>query len=147
MDEPAGPERLEESRDSDADRTDAAVVLVVDDDPALRASIARSLTLARLDVTTAATGRDALRLVADGSVRPAVLLTDIDMPVMNGVELAARILALQPAVHVVMMTADADRAASARRHPSIVDAVLLKPVGLEELVATVRSALDPRPSG
>jgi CheY-like chemotaxis protein len=116
------------------------VVLVVDDDAVVRAVVARALTLAHFEVTTAASGRDAMRLVADGRVRPAVLITDIEMPEMNGVELAARVLALRPAVRVVMMTGDADRARSARGHPSIVDTVLLKPVRLEELVTAVGAA-------
>ena len=95
----------------------AMIVLVVDDDPVTRATVARSLTLARFDVATAASGRDALRLVADGRVLPAILVTDIEMPEMNGVELSARLLALRPALRVVMMTGDVDRAESARHHP------------------------------
>ncbi len=121
-------------------------ILVVDDDPLVRAQVARTLTLARFDVATAPGGRDALRLVAEGRVLPAVLVTDIEMPVMNGVELAARLLALRPALRVVMMTGDRDRAESARRHPSIVDAVLLKPFPPDDLVRAVSDAADQTPA-
>lgn len=117
-------------------------ILIVDDDPVIRALVARTLTLAHFDVATASSGRDALRLVAEGRVLPAVLVTDIEMPQMNGVELSARLLALRPALRVVMMTGDADRAESARHHPSIVDAVLLKPIPLDDLVRTVSSVAD-----
>ena len=117
-------------------------ILVVDDDPVIRALVARTLTLAHFDVATASSGRDALRLVAEGRVLPAVLVTDIEMPEMNGVELSARLLALRPALRVVMMTGDADRAESARHHPSIVDSVLLKPIPLDDLVRSVTSAAD-----
>lgn len=117
-------------------------ILVVDDDAVIRALVARTLTLARFDVATASCGRDALRLVAEGRVLPAVLVTDIEMPEMNGVELAARLLALRPALRVVMMTADHDRAERARHHPSIVDSVLLKPIPLDDLVRAVTGAGD-----
>lgn len=117
-------------------------ILVVDDDPVIRALVSRTLTLAHFDVASARSGKDALRLVAEGRVLPAVLVTDIEMPEMNGVELAARLLALRPALRVVMMTGDADRAESARHHPSIVDSVLLKPMPLADLVRAVSSAAD-----
>ena len=113
-------------------------VLVVDDEPVIRAFIARALTLAGIDVAVAANGREALRLVADGHVRPSVVVTDIEMPTMTGIELAARLLALRPALRIVMMTGDPDRAAAARGHPSIVDEVLLKPIRSRDLVEAVR---------
>jgi DNA-binding response OmpR family regulator len=122
-------------------------VLIVDGDPVVRDDVARALTLAGFRVATAGSSRQALRLVADGHVLPAILVTDIEMPGMTGVELAARLLALRPAVRVVMMTGDPERAASARRHPSIVDRVVDKPMALDELVAAVRfvAAIAPRP--
>ena len=122
-------------------------VLVVDDEPVIRAFVARALTLAGFEVTVAAGGREALRLVAEGLVRPAVVVTDIDMPGMSGVELVARLLALRPTLRVVMMTGDEERARSARSHPSIVDEVLLKPMRIEEIVAAVRPTPDGSPVG
>ena len=123
------------------------VVLVVDDEPVIRAFVARVLTLAGMDVAVAANGREALRLVADGRVRPAVVVTDIEMPGMTGIELAARLLALRPALRIVMMTGDPARADAARGHPSIVDEVLLKPVRSADLVLAVRPAVGRTPVG
>jgi two-component system, cell cycle sensor histidine kinase and response regulator CckA len=121
------------------------VVLVVDDEPVIRAFVARALTVAGFEVAVAANGREALRLVADGRVRPAVVVTDIEMPGMTGVELAARLLALRPALRIVMMTGDPIRAEAARGHPSIVDEVLLKPMRTEALVEAVRPTPDGTP--
>ena len=115
-------------------------VLVVDDEPVIRAFAARALTLAGMDVAVAADGREALQLVAGDHVRPAVVVTDIEMPGMTGIELAARLLALRPTLRIVMMTADPDRATAARGHPSIVDEVLDKPVRAGDLVAAVRGS-------
>jgi len=114
-------------------------VLVVDDEPVVRAFVARALAVAGIDVAVAAEGREALRLVADDRVRPRVVLTDIEMPGMSGVELAARLLAIRPSIRIVMMTGDPDRAEAARRHPGIVDDVLLKPMRIEDIVDTVRA--------
>jgi CheY-like chemotaxis protein len=114
------------------------VVLVVDDEPVVRAYVARALTLAGMEVAVAPDGRRALRLIADGAVQPSVVVTDIEMPGMTGIELAARLLAMRPDLRIVMMTGDPERADAARRHPSIVDEVLLKPVRPADLVAAVR---------
>lgn len=132
-----------------ADESGVLVVLVVDDDPVVRAFVARALTIAGMDVAVAADGREALRLVADDRVRPAVLVTDIEMPAMSGVELAARLLAFRPAIRVVMMTGDVARAEAARRHPAIVDAVLMKPMRMDSIVRTIRAvaAADQPSSG
>lgn len=114
------------------------VVLVVDDDALIRAWIARALERAGIEAVAAENGRKALRLVADGEVRPTVLLTDLEMPAMGGVELAARMHALRPGIRIVMMTGDVGRAASARERAPIVAAVLDKPILIADLIAAVR---------
>jgi CheY-like chemotaxis protein len=116
------------------------VVLVVDDEAVVRAYVARALTVAGMDVAVAADGREALRLVAEDRVRPKVVVTDIEMPAMTGVELAARLLAIRPSIRIVMMSGDPERAEAARRHPAIVDEVILKPMRIEVVVDAVRAA-------
>jgi CheY-like chemotaxis protein len=112
-------------------------VLVVDGDAEIRAWVAEALERCGLETAVAADGREALRLVAAGLVRPRVLLTDIELPGMSGVELAARLLALRPGLRVVMMTGDPARAAVARDRTSIVATVLIKPIEADELLAAV----------
>src|ERR1041384_1355014 len=109
---------------TDAERD--VIVLVVDDEPVIRAFVARALAQAGFTTVTAGDGREALRLVAEDRVRPVILVTDIEMPGMTGIELAARLLALGPPLVLVMMPGDAGRGPAARGHPSIVDAVLMK---------------------
>jgi len=129
------------------DAAHGIVVLVVDDEPIIRAFVARALSQAGLTAVSAGDGREALRLVVEDRVRPTVLVTDIEMPEMNGIELAARLLALRPALRVVMMTGDPARATAARGHPSIVDAVLMKPMQIAELIDAVRPAGERSPVG
>lgn len=126
------------SAHASSDTVGGMVVLVVDDEPVIRAYVSRALTVAGFEVVVAANGREALRLVAEGRVRPTVVVTDIEMPGMTGIELAARLLALRPALRIVMMTGDPIRAEAARGHPSIVDEVLLKPMQTEALIEAVR---------
>jgi DNA-binding response OmpR family regulator len=116
----------------------SCTVLVVDGDPGVRSWILRALALAAIPAVEARDGREAHRLVADGRVRPDVLLTDIAMPGMSGVELAARLRALCPGLRVVMMTGDPSSAEIARAHETIVDTVLLKPMAGEDLLAAIR---------
>lgn len=120
-----------------AEAAAGAEVLVVDDDDGVRAWVRRVLDRADVPCVGAASGREALRLLADGRVRPAVLLTEIEMAGMTGIELAARLLSLRPVVRVVMMTSDPARAAAARSRPSIVATVLLKPIDEVELLEAV----------
>ena len=90
-----------------------------------------------LDVSEARNGRAAIELVA--AARPDVVLMDLNMPEMSGVE-ATRVLAATTAVPVVMLTITADDG-------DVVDAVragargyVLKDASLEEILAAVRAA-------
>ena len=60
-------------------------VLLVDDDPAIRTSIGEALTDARLDVHVAENGEAALGMV--GELRPALVISDVRMPGMDGLTL------------------------------------------------------------
>jgi len=126
-----------------SDAPGTLTVLVVDDEQAIRDWVGRALARAGIDVVVAADGREALRMIADGVVRPNVLLTDLEMPRMGGVELAARMDALRPGIRIVMMTGDPVRAAEARERSEIVAAVLDKPFVIADLVAAIRPRPEP----
>jgi two-component system, cell cycle response regulator CpdR len=110
-------------------------ILVVDDDPAVLQFVERVLHRAGADVTAVASGRAALRAIADDATKPTILLTAIEMPAMTGIELSARVRALRPGVQVVMTTADVASAEAARDRPDLVGRVLLKPLIEGELLA------------
>jgi two-component system chemotaxis response regulator CheY len=98
------------SSPTDADALNAAApapvtALIVDDEPHVRAYV--RLTLQSLDVTTAweaADGPTALALYAEHA--PTVVLLDVNMPTMPGVETLQQLLELDPNVHVVVVTSD-----------------------------------------
>jgi CheY-like chemotaxis protein len=110
-------------------------ILVVDDDPAVLHLVERVLRRAGAAVTVVDSGRAALRAIDVGGSKPSLLLTAIDMPAMSGIELSARVRALQPGVEIVMMTADFASAEAARERPDLVGRVLLKPISVSELLA------------
>lgn len=125
---------------------DAPRILVVDDDPSVRRFVTRALRRAGAEVTEAADGREALRAIADGRAKPTLLVTDIEMPMMSGIELSARATALRPGIRVVLMTGSPSSAATARGHASQVESVLLKPVSMAELLDACGVASEPAPA-
>ena len=84
----------------------AGKVLVVDDEPEVRQVLLEFLSSRGYDVTAASGGAEAVALVE--SVRPDLVLLDVAMPEMDGVETLRRIVAIEPSLAVIMVTANAD---------------------------------------
>jgi CheY-like chemotaxis protein len=122
-------------------------VLVVDDESAVRILVQSVLRTMGYDVTTASGGREALRAVYAESATPDLLVADIDMPGMTGIELAARLTVERPSVRVIFMTGDTASAERARDRARFVAAVLLKPFTTGELREVVRAAIGEPPRG
>lgn len=121
-----------------SDRKDGAVsvkprVLIVDDEPTVRRSLARVLSAEHFDVLTAEDGAAALSLLQ--TTRVDVVLLDVMMPGMSGMEVLGRIKKTHADVEVVMMTgfADIDTAVAAVRQGAY--NFLTKPFGPTEAVA------------
>ena len=80
-----------------------ARVLVVDDEPSIRESLADALTEQGFVVRVATDGRRALDVLAEEP--PDILLADVRMPVLDGIGLLRAVRAQAPNVDVIMMTA------------------------------------------
>jgi two-component system response regulator MprA len=114
-------------------------ILVVDDEPAVRTSVALALELEDYDVRTAEDGLQALRLLADEQVEAVVL--DVAMPYLDGLEACRRLRAAGNRTPILMLTAkDAidDRVAGL---DAGADDYLVKPFALRELVARLRAIM------
>jgi two-component system cell cycle sensor histidine kinase/response regulator CckA len=83
----------------------AETILVVDDDPEVLALAVDILELARYTVLSTADPRHALRLIRTNAEPIHLLLTDVVMPLMNGLQLAAEVQALRPEVKILLMSA------------------------------------------
>jgi CheY-like chemotaxis protein len=114
-------------------------ILVVDDDKGVRDAMAGVLSDLGYDVAAAADGDEALVLLQDSTV--GLVLTDLNMPGMDGLSLARRIKK-DSSTPVVLITASDRRSVEPRLKDSVVDSVLFKPFRVEELMAVVIKAFS-----
>jgi two-component system C4-dicarboxylate transport response regulator DctD len=117
-------------------------VLFVDDEEDLRMAAAQTLELADLPVTPLAEADLALSHVARDF--PGVLVTDIRMPGMDGMELMRRALEIDPALPVIIVTGNGDVELAVQAMRDGAYDFLEKPYNPAELVAVIRRALDKR---
>jgi two-component system response regulator MprA len=114
-------------------------VLVVDDDPAVRESLRRSLAFNGYQVKLAADGEQALRAVADS--RPDAVVLDVMMPKLDGLATCRALRAAGDDVPVLMLTARDEVADRVAGLDAGADDYLPKPFALEELLARLRALL------
>jgi two-component system response regulator MprA len=117
----------------------AARVLVVDDEPAVRDSLTRTLRFEGYEVAEAADGVDALAVVQSG--HPDLLVLDVMMPRMDGLETCRRLRSAQIYVPVLMLTARDSVGDRVSGLDAGADDYLVKPFALQELLARVRALL------
>jgi len=122
----------------------AETVLVVEDDLGVRTVIGRTLARLGYEVLTADGGKEAVRLAQEHQGPIDLLLTDIMMPVMNGVEVAAEVTRSRPGITVFFMSGYADQELVQRGLLDQASHFLQKPFSPQELGQKVRDALDRR---
>jgi len=110
-------------------------VLVVDDEGSVLVTLSANLELEGFEVTSAASGAIALELLEEGVFD--LVLTDIRMPGMSGVELFRRVRARSPAMPVVLMTAYAVEGLVEEALGEGAFAVLPKPFAIDHVAATL----------
>ena len=117
-------------------------VVVVDDDAIARNALGSLLRDDGFDVTLYEDGTAALARVESSA--PDALVTDLQMPGMDGIELLRRARAVDPDLIVVLMTAFADVETAVRAMQQGAEHYLAKPVQVDELILVLRRALDRR---
>jgi len=117
-------------------------ILVVDDEHLIRWSLEQSLKKQGYEVMTAASGEDALRLVHEDV--PELILLDIQLPGMNGLEVLEKVKEIDGEIIVVMVTALGvlETAVKAMRLGAY--DYINKPFNLDELAIIVKKALETR---
>src|SRR3954451_17264213 len=113
--------------------------LAVDDEPNIAELVAMALRYAGFDVRTAATGRGAITAVED--FRPHVLILDIMLPDIDGLEVARRLRAGGVDTPIVFLTARDTTEDKVRGLTLGGDDYVTKPFSVEELIARVRTIL------
>jgi PAS domain S-box-containing protein len=138
--------QLETTTITESAAQDAGVVLLAEDDRAVRRLMSSELRRRGFVVLEARHGGEALQICKQYSSEIDVLVTDVVMPTMNGVDLAASARPLRPDMAVVFMTGHPERA-GVDLNLSGADAnnLLIKPFTPDVLVERVQQALDRRP--
>lgn len=124
-----------------------ARILIAEDEEALRALCARALTSEGHEVEAACDGGDALDLLVRAEGRFDLLLTDIRMPIMDGVALALAAARDYPDLTILLMTGYADQRERAHGLDAIIHDVIAKPFSVAALRGAVNEALTVKARG
>jgi DNA-binding response OmpR family regulator len=123
---------------ADRPREDTEMILVVDDDPMVMRAITASLALAGYQVLVAHGGAAGLETFLADPYAFDLVLTDVMMPFLNGIEMAERIRAVRPGARIVLMSGCSD-AVNEPRYP-----LIRKPFLTEDLIRVVQANIDPQ---
>ncbi|MGH7499025.1 MAG: response regulator [Gemmatimonadales bacterium] len=119
-----------------------SAVLVVDDEPALRAMIARALEAEGFTVVLAGDGMEAWGLIEEGNGPFDLLVIDILMPRWDGATLMRRVRAEHPAQRILLITGRIEGGVPGSVPKDV--PILLKPFTPDDLLRAVRSVIMPR---
>jgi two-component system OmpR family response regulator len=117
----------------------AQLIMIIDDEAGVRELLADALKLAGFETVTAADAMIAQTLLR--TIKPDLLIVDINMPLMDGFEFIERIRGNGDNTPALMLSARGDRADITRGLTLGADDYVTKPFGLEELVLRVRAIL------
>jgi two-component system, cell cycle response regulator CpdR len=118
-----------------------ARILLTDDEEAVRGFVRRALEMDGHEVTPAFDGADALDKLAAADGAYDLLLTDIRMPMMDGIALALAAARDYPALTILLMTGYADQRERAAGLEALIHDVVTKPFSLSQIRAAVDDAL------
>ncbi len=118
---------------------DPANVLIVEDDPNVRAALQRALSYEGYDVAVAEDGGRGLEAVSENP--PDVIVLDVMMPFVDGLEMCRRLRARGDETPILMLTALGEVSDRVDGLDAGADDYLVKPFALEELLARIRSLL------
>ncbi len=120
----------------DDEHSDTLRVLVIEDVATIAASIQLALQQAAITTELAFTGAEAIALHA--SFAPDIVLVDLGLPDMDGIDLVAR-FAAQGGCGIIIITASGEEADRVRGLETGADDYIVKPLALRELIARVRA--------
>jgi len=114
-------------------------ILVVDDEPAVREALARALEIEGYEVDLAGDGEEGISRI--GTTDPDLLILDVTMPVMSGLEACRRLRRLGNRIPILMLTARESISDRVSGLDAGADDYLVKPFALAELVARIKALL------
>lgn len=117
-----------------------ARVLVAEDEDSVREFVSRALALHGHEVLAAADGAKAVELMNQHHFD--LLITDIVMPMMDGISLALKVRDARPHVPILLMTGYANESQRAHNLDVLIEGLLSKPFSKDQLMSAVNKALS-----
>ena len=116
-------------------------ILIADDEDSMRQLVARAIAMDGHEIVTAQDGAEALEILTRADRRFDLLLTDIQMPVMDGIALALSVARDFPDLTILLMTGFADQRERASNLNALVHDVVTKPFSVADIRTAVADAL------
>jgi CheY-like chemotaxis protein len=116
-------------------------ILIADDEDSMRQLVARAIAMDGHETVTAQDGAEALEILTSADVAFDLLLTDIQMPVMDGIALALSAARDFPSLTILLMTGFADQRERASNLNALVHDVVTKPFSVADIRTAVADAL------
>ena len=123
--------------------SDKQRILIVDDERQITRVLSRGLAAKGYEVHTAGDGEAALQTFSDW--HPDLVVTDLSMPVMNGLELCRRLRAFSE-VPIIVLSVKGEEHAKVEALDAGADDYVTKPFGIDELLARIRATLRRAPA-
>jgi two-component system chemotaxis response regulator CheY len=119
-------------------------ILIVDDSETIRQRVAAALEQAGFPTLTARDGIEGL--VAAQKEAPAMVILDVNMPRMNGLDMLESLDVKSSGLAVLLLTTEVQPSLMARAKKAGAKGWMVKPVNLEQLVTTVRKVIEQSPA-
>jgi CheY-like chemotaxis protein len=119
-------------------------ILIADDEDSMRQLVARAIAMDGHEIVTAQDGAEALEILTRADGQFDLLLTDIQMPVMDGIALALSVARDFPDLTILLMTGFADQRERASNLNALVHDVVTKPFSVADIRTAVADALAAR---
>lgn len=116
-------------------------ILIADDEDSMRQLVARAIAMDGHEIVTAQDGAEALEILTGAGGAFDLLLTDIQMPVMDGIALALAAARDFPDLTILLMTGFADQRERASNLNALVHDVVTKPFSVADIRTAVADAL------
>jgi len=122
-------------------------ILIADDEESMRMLVSRAIGMDGHEIVTAEDGSEALEILVRDDGKFDLLLTDIKMPIMDGIALALAAARDFPDLTILLMTGFADQRERAFGLDAIVHDVITKPFSVADIRTAVADALAAKKSG
>jgi CheY-like chemotaxis protein len=124
-----------------------ARILIADDEESMRLLVGRAIAMDGHEIVTAEDGAEALEIINEQGGAFDLLLTDIKMPIMDGIALALAVARDFPELTILLMTGYADQRERATGLNAIVHDVVTKPFSVADIRTAVADALAVKNKG